>query len=349
MPPGAGVELREERSEPLTTPRFLSLSTWRHEPSRQVFELVERPGRTLDVLPWFRLDGQVFVLAKKGFPRPIVNACADHPNLAGAALSGYVTEPLAAITLGGEAAPQAIARILRERAGLREGHVLHVSEPVRYFTSPGGVNERVSAYLVEVLPSEVPPALDYGPFTSAGSVRELDARRCCAPATWAAWWMRGWRSTSTGSCAGWALPRGRGSAPRSRSPSSPTGPGRRRTRSPPSAAPSSPRTMMGPRATCLHARAPSPSGTPRGACSRACLASTSCQRGRAATRRWRCRWCARARASGWAWSTASCRRCSTSRAARGSRWRRPGGCRARSPICPRCPPSRPSACARSSP
>ncbi|WP_395844008.1 methyltransferase domain-containing protein [Cystobacter fuscus] len=177
VPPGAGVELREERSEPLTTPRFLSLSTWRHEASREVFELVERPGRTLDVLPWFRLDGQVFVLAKKGFPRPIVNACADHPNLGGAALSGYVTEPLAAITLGGEAAPQAIARILRERAGLGEGHVLHVSEPVRYFTSPGGVNERVSAYLVEVLPSDVPPALDYGPFTSAGSVRELDARQ----------------------------------------------------------------------------------------------------------------------------------------------------------------------------
>ena len=178
VPPGAGVELREEHGEPLTTPRFLSLSTWRHASSGDVFELVERPGRTLDVLPWFRQDGQVFVLAKKGFPRPIVNACANHPNLGGAALSGYVTEPLAAITHAGEAPAKAIARILRERAGLGPERLLGMGEPVRYFTSPGGVNERVSAYLVEVAPSsEALPAPDYGPFTSAGSVRELDARQ----------------------------------------------------------------------------------------------------------------------------------------------------------------------------
>lgn len=177
VPPGAGVHLSEEHSEPLTTPRFLSLNTWRHASSGEVFELVERPGRTVDVLPWFREDGQVFVLAKKGFPRPIVNACVDHPNLGGATLSGYVTEPLAAITAGTESAPQAVTRILRERAGLDADQVRGISEPVRYFTSPGGVNERVSAYLVEVVPPREAPALDYGPFTSAGSVRELDARQ----------------------------------------------------------------------------------------------------------------------------------------------------------------------------
>ncbi|MBM7119399.1 class I SAM-dependent methyltransferase [Archangium primigenium] len=183
VPPGAGVVLREEHGEPLTTPRFLSLSTWRHEASGQLYELVERPGRTLDVLPWFQEDGQVFVLAKKGFPRPIVNACADRPHLGGATLSGYITEPLAAITQVGEAPARAIARILHERAGLGPERLLEVGEPVRYFTSPGGVNERVSAYLVRVAPASGPeknaalPAPDYGPFTSAGSVRELDARQ----------------------------------------------------------------------------------------------------------------------------------------------------------------------------
>ncbi|WNG33151.1 methyltransferase domain-containing protein [Archangium violaceum] len=176
VPPGAGVELREERQESLTTPHFLSLSAWRHE-SGHVLELVERPGRTLDLLPWFRQDGQVFVLAKKGFPRPVVNACADHPNLGGAALSGYITEPLAAITHAGEAPDKAIARILHERAGLSAESIRSLSEPARYFTSPGGVNERVAAYLVEVAPTAGLPEPDYGPFTSAGSVRELDARQ----------------------------------------------------------------------------------------------------------------------------------------------------------------------------
>jgi SAM-dependent methyltransferase len=177
VPAEAGVQLREESSEPLTTPRFLSLSTWRHEPSGQVYELVERPGRTVDVLPWFRQDGQVFVLAKKGFPRPIVNAGADQPALGGACLSGYITEPLAAITHAGETPEGAIRRILGERAGLGPEHVRAVEAPVRYFTSPGGVNERVTAHLVEVRPVETTPAPDYGPFTSAGSVRELDARQ----------------------------------------------------------------------------------------------------------------------------------------------------------------------------
>ncbi|PTL79948.1 methyltransferase domain-containing protein [Vitiosangium sp. GDMCC 1.1324] len=176
VPPGAGVELREEHSAPLPAPHFLSLSAWRHEDGR-VFELVERPGRTLDVLPWFRQDRQVFVLAKKGFPRPIVNACANHPNLGGAALSGYITEPLAAITHAGEAPDKAIARILHERAGLSVDSIRALGESVRYFTSPGGVSERVSAYLVEVAPTTGLPAPDYGPFTSSGSVRELDARQ----------------------------------------------------------------------------------------------------------------------------------------------------------------------------
>jgi SAM-dependent methyltransferase len=177
VPSGAGVALREEHSAPLAAPHFLSLSAWRHEESGRVFELVERPGRTVDLLPWFRQEGQVFVLAKKGFPRPIVNACADHPNLGGATLSGYVTEPLAAITHAGEAPARAIARILHERAALPAESLRAVGEPAHYFTSPGGVSERVSAYLVEVAPTTGLPAPDYGPFTSAGSVRELDARQ----------------------------------------------------------------------------------------------------------------------------------------------------------------------------
>jgi SAM-dependent methyltransferase len=177
VPPDAGVELREERHASLATPRFLSLSAWRHQESGKVWELVERPGRTLDVLPWFRRDTQVFVLAKKGFPRPIVNACADHPNLGGATLSGYVTEPLAAITHAGEAPDTALQRILQERAGLPPQSLRALSEPVRYFPSPGGVSERVSAYLVEVAEVAELPRPDYGPFAEAGSVRELDARQ----------------------------------------------------------------------------------------------------------------------------------------------------------------------------
>ncbi|UQA62455.1 methyltransferase domain-containing protein [Polyangium aurulentum] len=176
VPRGEGVLLREARSAPLVAPNFLALSAHRDEGTGRVLEVVERPGRTLDVVPWFRKDGQIFVVAKKGFPRPIVNACADHPRLGGASYSGYITEPIAAIVHPGEAAAVAIPRVLQERAGVSPERVRAVSEPLRYFTSPGGVNERVAGYLVEIEPGDFGlPA--YGVFAKAGSVRELDARQ----------------------------------------------------------------------------------------------------------------------------------------------------------------------------
>ena len=173
-----GVELFEERTDVLAAPKFLSLSAHRHKDTNQVFELVERPHQTIDILPWLEDEGQILVLAKKDFPRPIVNACADQPRLAGASLSGYISEPISAI-IEGEPDNDAVSGILRERANLAETDLISIGEPYLYYTSPGAVNELVMACLVQVRPlaSFAATFPNYTSFRSAGTVRELDAQQ----------------------------------------------------------------------------------------------------------------------------------------------------------------------------
>jgi ubiquinone/menaquinone biosynthesis C-methylase UbiE len=174
---GDGVRLVEEESQALSAPKFLSLSAYRHRKTGRVFELIERPHQTVDLLPWYENEGQVFVLAKKDFPRPIVNASAEQPRLNRSSLAGYITEPISAIISSDGDFRAAVAHVLQERAGLMRQDILDVSEPFSYYTSPGGVNERVLSCLVRVpargfAPSPFP---NYTKFKGAGAVREMDA------------------------------------------------------------------------------------------------------------------------------------------------------------------------------
>lgn len=169
-----GVRLVEERRTAVARPSFLRLHRYRDRDDGRVFELVARPSRTIDVLPYFRDGGRTFVVCKRGFPRPVVRATSDAPDLLGQTGGGYVTEPLSVITRDGEAPRDAVTRVLDERAGGVD--VLGLDEPWSYFTSPGGIDERVDAYLVETAPWRGEREVaNYTPFTDAGAVTYVDA------------------------------------------------------------------------------------------------------------------------------------------------------------------------------
>lgn len=174
--PGEGVALRESDRREISQPHFLQMQFYRHRQSGTVLELVHRPHRTVDVLPWFEEQGRVFVLARHGFPRPLANAHHACPDLMGLHSAGYITEPLAAIVDETLPVVDEARRILQERAALAPQDILHVGEPWRYFTSPGGMNERVDAVLAHIQPwkheRQIPP---YTPFTTSGSIRHLEA------------------------------------------------------------------------------------------------------------------------------------------------------------------------------
>ncbi|MCC6648750.1 MAG: class I SAM-dependent methyltransferase [Polyangiaceae bacterium] len=174
VPASAGVRLEEASRERLAAPRFLSLSRYRDQRDGEVFELASRPGRTVDVLPYFVEGDRAFVLCKRGFPRPIVNAASDAPDLCGQTGAGWITEPISLIAGDDEPPRDAALRALELRAG--GARVVEVSEPWRYYTSPGGVDERVEAFLVEVEPWRAERAItNYTPFSGAGHVTVLDA------------------------------------------------------------------------------------------------------------------------------------------------------------------------------
>jgi SAM-dependent methyltransferase len=176
VPAEDGVELFESHNVVMSLPKFLRVKTYKNKDTKRIYELVERPNTTIDVLPWYEDEGQLFVLAKKDFPRPIVNACREQARLGSTSVSGYITEPISAIVNELDL-DQAVAKILSERVGLSQRDLVSIDDPFSYFTSPGAINELVKAYLVQVktLSSFEAEFPNYTAFRSAGTVRELDA------------------------------------------------------------------------------------------------------------------------------------------------------------------------------
>ncbi len=173
-----GVVLVEEESIEIKEPKFLKLKAYRDTTTNQVWELVERPNRTIDLLPWFEDNGQIFVLARKDYPRPIINACIEQLPLHRANVSGYITEPITAIFNEEEFGTASLTHILSERGGISEDKIVSsASVFAHYLTSPGGINELVTSCAVQIKPDEKisQPLLKTLPFTETGTIRELDA------------------------------------------------------------------------------------------------------------------------------------------------------------------------------
>ena len=183
-----GVQLAEKTAKNIAERPFLHLNAYIHLETHHIYELVERPQQTVDFLPWFEDEnGQVFILAKKDFPRPIVNARSDRKNLNRARYSGYLTEPISAL-LGFRSSfsdfqylktkdKNPLLDILEERSNLLGHQILNMIDTPPYYTSPGGIDERVVPVLVKIAPFEREPQEieNYTKFNSAGTVRQLDA------------------------------------------------------------------------------------------------------------------------------------------------------------------------------
>lgn len=176
VPQGGGVLLRERGWRNVAHPRFLRIRRYRHTTRGHVMELAERPHPTLDLLPWFEHHGRTCILARHGFPRPVVQAWTGGTDLMGQSSAGYMTEPLAAVMENDLSPHEQVAAVLAQRAGMDSTAVHEVSPPWHYYTSPGGVAEQVQARLVRVAPWQHERRADnYSPFSTSGTVRYMDA------------------------------------------------------------------------------------------------------------------------------------------------------------------------------
>lgn len=140
-------------------------------------DLVRRPGTTIDIVPWFRDAGSVYVVARKSHPRPVLQALPEARALDGATAVGYVTEPILALQTHDPLA-LTVEAALAEAAGLEVESIRSLVEVATYYPSPGGLIEEVRAVHVEIDARYVERDVANGTgFSTAGALRAIDARQ----------------------------------------------------------------------------------------------------------------------------------------------------------------------------
>lgn len=175
---GQGVRLRE--GDKYASLGFLHLEHYRHKSTNHVMDLVRRPHRTIDILPWFESDGDLFVLARSSYPRPILRAhCrvnGDNASLDGATSAGYITEPLLAMQ-SDKPIGTTVCETL-EQAGVPGRVIESFEHGTNYYPSPGGLEEIVSSTLVRISSPQADAAVfNHTGFESAGQVVAMEAQQ----------------------------------------------------------------------------------------------------------------------------------------------------------------------------
>lgn len=176
VPAGEGVELQE--ADPHPPLDYLQLTHWERRDTGAVYDLVRRPGLTVDVVPWFQRDGCLHVLARRAYPRPIVGCRRRGTRpIGGARPAGYITEPLNVqktdLPLG-----ETVDTLLDQFPGIGAHRVRRFEEGARYFPSPGGLQEVVRSVLVQIDPVGPQARLEnVSGFSSSGVLRAIEARQ----------------------------------------------------------------------------------------------------------------------------------------------------------------------------
>lgn len=139
--------------------------------SKKIVDVVLRSNSVVNIIPYFSNNGNIEILAKYGYPRPIVNIETDSPVIDQKHYSGYIIEGLTA------ANNQPIEPILKERANIGSQNISKIENSLEYFTYPGGINEKVESIFValKIAPQEEMTVKNYSGFTDSGSIRKYDA------------------------------------------------------------------------------------------------------------------------------------------------------------------------------
>ena len=179
-PKGQGVRIAPSAVQPKKEPAFLHQIVYRDKITGALFDLISRPNRTIDLLPYAFDKGRLYVYARQGFPRPILNARGDSPNLTDTRFAGYFVEPLSFLEKGTEPRFVEIVQQLAKRGGLQPvDSSSELLTPWIFYPSPGTTDERVEKYRVEVgLNHQLnSPEQNYSGFSTTGLVRAFDAEQ----------------------------------------------------------------------------------------------------------------------------------------------------------------------------
>lgn len=136
----------------------------------EVYDIVKRPNMVFDILPFHLDNDKITILAKHAYPRPLANIHSDSASLDGKYSSGYITELLTI------AATDNIKAEINRRFAI--GNYNQIDPSLNYYTSSGGINERVSSFFVSL--NNAPSSnqtidKNLSGFNTSGSIYSYDA------------------------------------------------------------------------------------------------------------------------------------------------------------------------------
>ncbi len=172
---GEGVRFREMApSQPLG---FLEMNHYRDTRTGQVRDLARRPHASIDVVPYFELGGDLFVVARMSYPRPILSSSTKSPALDESTPPHYITEPLNVLQTD-KPLGQTVEEMLSTHAKIASSRIRAFRAAGTYYPSPGGSQEEVRSVLVEVEPVFVETDIsNLSGFSTSGRIRALEAEQ----------------------------------------------------------------------------------------------------------------------------------------------------------------------------
>lgn len=175
VPPGEGVRFAE-----IAAPRplgFLHLDHYRDVRSGHVRDLVRRPHASVDVIPWFEQGGDLFVVARMSYPRPVLSSTARSRALDDSTAPHYVTEPLNVLQTD-KPLGQTVEEMLVAHAKIESRLIRGFLPASTYYPSPGGSQEEVRSVLVQIDPVFVEEHIsNVSGFSTSGRIRAIEAEQ----------------------------------------------------------------------------------------------------------------------------------------------------------------------------
>jgi ubiquinone/menaquinone biosynthesis C-methylase UbiE len=151
IPKGMGVKIVENSFKSTNAPRFLKIKTFFNvQEEAHKWELVIRPNDTLDILPYFRKDGRIYIVLRHGYPRPVITSSSS-TSLELEKHAGYTIEQLNLISTGiSTDFHKEVVDAIKNRLGIDIDQNTKLEQQTPFFTSPGVVSEKVTSFHLEL-------------------------------------------------------------------------------------------------------------------------------------------------------------------------------------------------------
>ncbi|MDM1352352.1 methyltransferase domain-containing protein [Myroides marinus] len=165
-------QLQLTRHLPKSNRPFLEYASFKNTKTDKIYDVVKRPNKVVDIIPYKLDDSGLKIVAKHGYPRPLANVNTSSPVIDGKNYSGYIPEGLAL------AETVDIASDIEKRFNIQASDYSTSSHSLQYYTSPGGINEKVTSMYVQLnkeVQLNTPLSEGYSGFKDSGYLHQYDA------------------------------------------------------------------------------------------------------------------------------------------------------------------------------